>query len=863
MPLVRKVFGDRSERSFNLEVPGSERSLGKIRDFVDQVCAELGIASKTTNSVKLAIDEACANIIKHAYREEEGSIEIGISYAGPNDLSISLVDHGESFELQKIRTPDLRRYVATGRKGGLGLFLMNRLMDEVSYDVTESGNVLTMRKNLLGKRKRRPLAWKTTIWHKSLRFKFSLYASGVLLAIVLGAFIYFGVRQDSAITENIMSRAGSIAEAIARQSTEPLLSRVAFSVEQTLLNEAISQTMGENPYIASIVVVDREGSVWASDNPSQLFGSHESAAPEAGAANGRAKSDVIPIVKPVVIHTPGSSAAELGTVYVEVKRDMVRGYVQRARKALVLIALVAFFVGSAAVWSVVSLFVRPIQKLSDGVRAIGEGMLDRTLEEGGPDEIDEIARAFNEITARFRKAQHSVVEKERLQKEMQVAQEIQQSLLPAEVPQAEGFEIGTLYRAAKEVGGDYYDFVWVDDDTLGVVVGDVSGKGVPGSLVMTMIRTALRMEARGNTSARTVVSRMNSFVTEDMRKGMFVTIFYVVLDSRRRVISYASAGHNPMVLYRGDSDETYFLNPKGFPVGIDLADHSLFEKSIGTETIKLKQSDMLVIYTDGITEAMNSEAKQFGEERLLKVIKKYGHLAPQDFANRLNDEIADFTGDEPQNDDITLVAIKEKGVADDIIYDVRRRLIDLVEKEGVPVGEACEIMKLSPSTYYRYKRRMEELGEEGLRDKIPRALERFGRLSLEVQQKILMIAKECPSYGPKRISHELKKEEYGGLDVPFRKIYACLRRMNLNTKEQRKQFALEGRTKIMNLDVDSPVRGESGSISAVSENPVSENPVSQDGKDNLNSKKDNPQAGQEQQEMYTATQFPAAEEESK
>ena len=143
-------------------------------------------------------------------------------------------------------------------------------------------------------------------------------------------------------------------------------------------------------------------------------------------------------------------------------------------------------------------------------------------------------------------------------------------LLPREVPELEGFELGSLYRAAKEVGGDYYDFLPVDDRTVGVVVADVSGKGVPGSLVMTMIRTALRMEARGNRNASDVMSKMNAFVTDDMKKGMFVTMFYVILDSKNRVISYASAGHNPMILYRHETRETFFLNPRGFPVGISL-----------------------------------------------------------------------------------------------------------------------------------------------------------------------------------------------------------------------------------------------------------------------------------------------------
>ena len=800
--LSERILGDRSGKRFQLAVPGEERYLGQVRDFVDKVCAELNVTPKTTTSMKLAIDEACSNIVRHAYREKKGSIQVTISAQGANNISISLTDQGESFDLNKVHVPDLRRYVATGRKGGLGLFLMNRLMDEVSYNVTASGNVLTMRKNLLGRRKRLPLAWKRPIWHRSLRFKFSLYASGVLSVIVAAAFAFSIVRHERTITRSVVAGAEAVSNTVASQSGEVLLSRVTLSVEQTLLNETIAQALRENPEIASVVVVDSDGNVWASDRPSQLFKSYDETLRQVSGGARERRRHFISLSSPVMIHAPGKPAKELGRVYVDVKRDFIRTRIQKARATSVGTALLVLALGSVAVWFVVSLFVRPLQKLTDGVRAIGEGMLDRHLEEGGPDEIDEIARTFNEITSRFRKAQQSVVEQERLQKEMQVAQEIQQSLLPRCVPDAQGFEIGTMYRAAKEVGGDYYDFVWVDDDTLGIVVADVSGKGVPGSLVMTMIRTALRMEARGNKCARDVVARLNSFVTEDMKKGMFVTIFYVILDSRHRVISFASAGHNPMILYRGDSDETYFLNPKGFPVGIDLADRTLFEKTMDSETIKLKQSDMLVIYTDGITEAMNKDKEQFGEERLLRAIKKHGGLSPQEFAATLTEEIAAFTGGEPQNDDITLVAIKEKAVADDILYDVRKKLIGLVEQDGLSVEEACEIMNVSPSTYYKYHRRMRELGEEGLKDKVSRASEKIGRVSLEVQQEILRIVTQCPSYGPKRISGALASEEHGRLDVPPRKVYECLKRLRLSTKEQRGEFTSEGGRKIMDLDVE-------------------------------------------------------------
>jgi hypothetical protein len=172
--------------------------------------------------------------------------------------------------------------------------------------------------------------------------------------------------------------------------------------------------------------------------------------------------------------------------------------------------------------------------LTDGVRAIGGRQ---------PGKLDVTARPRSAPSWRvqrdhekFKKARDSILEQEKMQKEIEVAKQIQQSLLPRRRPEISGYDICPLYQAAAEVGGDYYDFVQVDDDTIGVVVADVSGKGVPGSLVMTMIRTALRMEARGNRNASDVMSKMNAFVTDDMKKGMFVTMFYVILDSKNRIL---------------------------------------------------------------------------------------------------------------------------------------------------------------------------------------------------------------------------------------------------------------------------------------------------------------------------------------
>jgi sigma-B regulation protein RsbU (phosphoserine phosphatase) len=290
----------------------------------------------------------------------------------------------------------------------------------------------------------------------------------------------------------------------------------------------------------------------------------------------------------------------VGYVYFGLMEEPLRAEVSQARRGLFLIAVAGLIVGFIAVFLLSNYFVKPIQKLTEGVLRIGDGTLDRALPVEGTDEFSEIARAFNEITMKFKKAQENVVEQERLQKEMQVAQEIQHALLPRRFPEIEGYDIATIYRAAKDVGGDYFDFVQIDDDTLGIIVADVSGKGVPGSLVMTMIRTALRLESRGNFSPTDILSSVNQFVADDVKKGMFITIFLITLDSKNRTISYASAGHNPMILYRKDSDACYFLNTRGMPLGISLPEGVTFEKSLQADKVKLKKDDMLVIYTDGI-----------------------------------------------------------------------------------------------------------------------------------------------------------------------------------------------------------------------------------------------------------------------
>lgn len=793
--MARSAAGDKREVR-ELTVLAQEGQLGRVRDFVVAVCEDAGFGQREVANTKLAVDEACTNIIKHAYEGKTETGDIGVlAEIDAGKVSIHLRDRGKHFDFASVKDPDLDQYVETGKKGGLGVFLINRLMDGVEYRATETGNELILTKRSQAAFSAAVMPEKMPL-RGTLRFKFMLRASGGLAALMLVAWSFIMVRQSSDIgaqrtTQWLEKR--RLAENIASRSVSTLVDPSEFSIDQTNLTSELSKLVGAGDEIAYARVVDAMGNVRASGRVDEVFQPDPSPAGELISEDGRITwsrhdapgGEIRDIAVKVAVPGADGQRFDVGTMRLGVYKDAIEDAIEDTRWSTSMLLLSIFAVGILLIMGLVQVFVRPIQLLTDGVRAIGDGNMDGKLDVRGPAEIGAIAGVFNEITEKFKKARDSILEQEKMQKEIEVAKQIQQSLLPRRRPEISGYDICPLYQAAAEVGGDYYDFVQVDDDTIGVVVADVSGKGVPGSLVMTMIRTALRMEARGNRNASDVMSKMNAFVTDDMKKGMFVTMFYVILDSKNRVISYASAGHNPMILYRHETRETFFLNPRGFPVGISLPDETLFRRSISLEKVRLKKDDMLVIYTDGVTEAMNDKREQYGEDRLVQMVKSNGLLSPDEFIARLDADIKDFTGDCPQNDDITVVAIKERMTVDDILFGIRKKLIDLVDMQGMSVKDACQQMKVSPATYYRYKKRLEVMGERGLRNDVLRDDVSLKRVSLEARKEIVRIIAGDPDLGAKRITEEYNKGREPALHITERMVYEELKRLSMNTKDLR------------------------------------------------------------------------------
>src|SRR5437588_3427381 len=201
-------------------------------------------------------------------------------------------------------------------------------------------------------------------------------------------------------------------------------------------------------------------------------------------------------------------------------------------------------------------------------------------------------------------------EKKRLDHDLEIARDIQRILLPSEAPIIEGFEISGLNIPARHVSGDYFDYIAVDESRLGVAIADVSGKGVPASIIMAICRSVLRSQAPGNPSPSDVLQKVNRQLYPDIKEDMFISMAYVILDHARHSVTLSRAGHDAPILYRRADDSVTMIKPPGMVVGIDSG--SVFDRITGDFALPLERDDCLLLYTDGVTEALDANGDEFG-----------------------------------------------------------------------------------------------------------------------------------------------------------------------------------------------------------------------------------------------------------
>jgi phosphoserine phosphatase RsbU/P len=257
----------------------------------------------------------------------------------------------------------------------------------------------------------------------------------------------------------------------------------------------------------------------------------------------------------------------------------------------------------------------------------------------------------------------AAVEKGRLERELQMAREVQAGLLPQRAPVLPGWELAARWYPARQVAGDYYDFIPLGADRLGIVIADVADKGMPAALFMALTRSIVRASLIATTSPADAFSQANRLICADASGGMFITLFYAEVNASSGTLTYLNAGHNPALLCRGTGEQAW-LSRTGIVLG--MVDDAAYE----TGCVQLAMGDSVLLYTDGVTEAGGPAAEasstatdddMYGEDRLLSVVSSHRQGSAADLVTAVEESVRDFVGPVPPADDVTLVALKRVG----------------------------------------------------------------------------------------------------------------------------------------------------------------------------------------------------------
>jgi sigma-B regulation protein RsbU (phosphoserine phosphatase) len=323
-----------------------------------------------------------------------------------------------------------------------------------------------------------------------------------------------------------------------------------------------------------------------------------------------------------------------------------------------IIELAALVMGLALARSITS----SIHELFMGTERVRQGDFTHRIGIETKDQLGELAGSFNQMTGSIENLLQTAAEKKRMQEELRIARQIQMSLLPRGPLDMPGLSVTALCVPAREVGGDYYDFFPLGEDRLGVLIADVSGKGTSAALYMAELKGLVLSLSQIYQSPRQLLIEANRILSENLDSRSFITMTYAMFDLASGVMTYARAGHTPLIYLPGNvspSGAAQVLIPNGMVLGLRIDGAAAkFNELLEEEQILLHTGDVIVFYTDGITEAMNPVSDLFGEARLSRIIEEHGHLESGELRERILREIESFVGAADQHDDMTMILMK-------------------------------------------------------------------------------------------------------------------------------------------------------------------------------------------------------------
>jgi serine phosphatase RsbU (regulator of sigma subunit) len=321
----------------------------------------------------------------------------------------------------------------------------------------------------------------------------------------------------------------------------------------------------------------------------------------------------------------------------------------------VIIQTVAYVMGLKLARSITG----AVHELATGTEHVRRGDFSHRISVNSADQLGDLADSFNSMTASVEDLLHDKAEKERLEQELRIARQIQMSLLPQGPLKLDGLSVTAHCEPAREVGGDYYDYFTLGEKRVGIIIADVAGKGTSAALYMAELKGLMLSLSQLHASPRELLIRANRIIAQHLDARSFITMTYAVVDLCARTLTYARAGHCPLLYLPGTGNRAVQIQvPDGLVLGLKIDDGERFDSLLEQVTLRLGVGDVVLLFTDGVTEAMNAAGEPFGEERLAALVSEHGDLPFEELRERIVREIRAFVGDTGLQDDLTLVLLK-------------------------------------------------------------------------------------------------------------------------------------------------------------------------------------------------------------
>lgn len=484
---------------------------------------------------------------------------------------------------------------------------------------------------------------------------------GAAMALVAGlAFAATGwalvQHERETLTREVTLRVLAEAQSLALASSGPLLRHDP----ELELHPLVMKAVREHRDLVEVVVLDREGIVQGHAELRHI-GQPMSIAPGnplpfVPPADGRLawiEGDHIVVSQPI-----RHLEHEVGILVTRASQASIQDAVRASMRSILLISGAGLLLLLALALTLVARHLRPLGALRAAVAGIGRGDFSTRVQVGGSNELALLGGLINEMAEGLEEAQAQRLERERLDHELEIARELQYTLLPATIAAPEGWSVAAHYTPALEVSGDYYDVMPLEDGSIAVIAADVSGKGVPGLVVMAMLRTIVRGVSAPGRSPVEILTRANRALEGAMGRGMFITCLYGILDPVGGGFEYASAGHcKPLLVHSGG--ELEWLDAGGKAVG--MFGSRLFDASLKPRRVSLLPGDCLLLYTDGLPEAMDGDHNQLGLDPVEEVARAAAEQGAGSLVKRLLELVDGHRAGAHANDDLTLLALRHDG----------------------------------------------------------------------------------------------------------------------------------------------------------------------------------------------------------